>query len=59
MLKNKYQSWIQYLKGEWKCPKCNVVWDGLMALDNFVLYTTQLHHVKKRLECPCGFMEQL
>jgi len=57
MIKNKNQSWKDYIKGIWKCPKCKTVWDGGMAFYNFRTYTVQGNKTTSRLECVCGYVE--
>lgn len=60
-MKNKYQSWKDWILGRWKCPKCGTVWERWPPtfFDDLALHVIEGGKiVEKRLECPeCGFEE--
>ena len=61
MLKNPYQSFSDWLFGQWTCPDCGTTWRsaGSPFFDDMTLVIVEAGRVvERRLECPeCGFEE--
>ncbi len=60
-MKNKYQSWNDWVVGRWRCPKCKTIWYGRMFFDDMSLVTIENNKITdKRLECTkCGFKKSI
>jgi hypothetical protein len=60
-VKNKYQSWLDYILGRWKCPNCGKyqVRDPPRIFDDMTLWTFYNGEVQeKSLHCiSCHFNE--
>jgi len=63
MLKNSYQSFLDWILGRWTCPGCGETWRsaGSPFFNDMILVTVKGGElIERRLECPgCGFEEDL
>lgn len=55
---NPYQSFKDYVKAEFTCPKCKKRWFKNSIFDDFTLnMVSRGILVEKSVGCPCGFRE--